>query len=50
MSFDPLPAAAALHRIRAERGIVAALPEGIAPKTEAEGAAVQHALARLIRG
>jgi len=47
MSFDPLPAAAALHRIRIERGIVAALPAGIAPGTEDEGAAVQHALARL---
>lgn len=47
MSFDPLPAAAALHRIRAERGIVAALPKGIAPKTETEGAAVQYALAQL---
>jgi 2-keto-4-pentenoate hydratase len=48
MAFDPAPAAAALHRIRRDRGIVAGLPSGIAPATEAEGAAVQHALARLL--
>ena len=47
MNFDPLPAASALHRIRAEREIVSPLPDGIAPTTEAEGAAVQYALARL---
>jgi 2-keto-4-pentenoate hydratase len=47
MTFDPLPAASALRRIRAEREIVSALPDGIAPTTETEGAAVQYALARL---
>jgi len=47
MPFDPVPAAAALHRIRQDRVPVAPLPAGIAPKTGAEGAAVQFALARL---
>ena len=47
MAFDPVPAAAALHRIRQDRVPVAPLPAGIAPKTGAEGAAVQFALARL---
>ena len=47
IGFDPAPAAAALHRIRLERGIVQPLPAGAAPATEAEGAAVQHALAEL---
>ncbi|PPQ36477.1 2-keto-4-pentenoate hydratase [Rhodopila globiformis] len=47
MAFDPAPAAAALRRIRQERAIVSGLPAGIAPRTEAEGAAVQLALARL---
>jgi len=47
MGFDPAPAAAALHRVRAERGLVAPLPDGIAPANEVDGAAVQHALAGL---
>jgi 2-keto-4-pentenoate hydratase len=47
MAFDPAPAAAALHRVRSERGIVAPLPAKAAPANEAEGAAVQLALARL---
>jgi 2-keto-4-pentenoate hydratase len=38
-------AAAALHEARQSRGHVAPLPSSIAPRTEAEGAAVQHALA-----
>ncbi len=47
MPFDPGPAAAALRRIRQDRVLVAPLPPGIAPSTEAEGAAVQAALAGL---
>lgn len=47
MPFDPGPAAAALRRIRQDRVPVAPLPPGIAPSTEAEGAAVQAALAGL---
>jgi 2-keto-4-pentenoate hydratase len=49
MVFDPAPAAAALYRVRTERGIVGKLPAGMAPSTEAEGAAVQYALARLFK-
>ena len=45
MSFQPEPAAAALHAVRQQRGQVAPLPSDIAPRTEAEGAAVQRALA-----
>ncbi|MBN8925343.1 MAG: hypothetical protein BGO51_07710 [Rhodospirillales bacterium 69-11] len=45
-AYDPLPAAAHLHRVRRAREIVAPLPPAIAPRTEAEGAATQHALAR----
>ncbi|MGC1411111.1 MAG: fumarylacetoacetate hydrolase family protein [Acetobacteraceae bacterium] len=45
MSFQPDQAAAALHVIRQRRGQITPLPSGIAPRTEAEGAAVQHALA-----
>ena len=48
MTFDPAPAAAALRRIRQERAVVSGLPADIAPRTEAEGAAVQLALARLV--
>jgi 2-keto-4-pentenoate hydratase len=48
MSYDPEPAAAALRRIRLERGLVLPLPAGIAPVTEADGAAAQLALARLV--
>jgi 2-keto-4-pentenoate hydratase len=46
MSFDPDPAAALLHAVRRQRGQVAPLPPDLAPRTEAEGTAVQHALAR----
>lgn len=45
--FDPDPAAAALHAVRVARGTVAPLQAAIAPRTEAEGAAVQYARARL---
>ena len=45
--YDPTPAAAALHAKRQRCERVTALPPDIAPRTEAEGAAVQHALARL---
>jgi 2-keto-4-pentenoate hydratase len=44
MSYQPDAAAAALHEVRQRRGQVAPLPAGIAPRTEAEGAAVQRAL------
>jgi 2-keto-4-pentenoate hydratase len=47
MAFDPLPAARALRKIREDRVAVAPLPAGIAPATEADGAAVQFALAGL---
>ncbi|MBN8898797.1 MAG: hypothetical protein J0H35_11535 [Rhodospirillales bacterium] len=45
-AFDPRPAAAHLHRVRRARELVTPLPPDIAPRTEAEGAAVQHALAQ----
>jgi 2-keto-4-pentenoate hydratase len=45
MSFQPDAAAIALHEVRQRRGQVAPLPVEIAPRTEAEGAAVQRALA-----
>ena len=45
MSFQPDAAAVALHEVRQRRGQVAPLPVEIAPRTEAEGAAVQRALA-----
>jgi 2-keto-4-pentenoate hydratase len=48
MAFDPAPAARALRQIRQDRTLVAPLPTAIAPKTEAEGAAVQAALADLV--
>jgi 2-keto-4-pentenoate hydratase len=48
MSFDPLPAARALRQTRLDRNVVAPLPDGIAPRTDAEGAAVQAALAGLV--
>jgi 2-keto-4-pentenoate hydratase len=47
MVFDPVPAAQALRQMRLDRGLVGALPGGIAPRTEAEGAAVQVALASM---
>lgn len=47
MPYDPAPAAAALRRIRQDRIVVSPLPADIAPATEAEGAAVQFALAGL---
>jgi 2-keto-4-pentenoate hydratase len=45
-TYQPDQAAAALHEARQQLGRIAPLPPGIAPRTEAEGAAVQHALAR----
>jgi 2-keto-4-pentenoate hydratase len=48
MSYDPEPAAAALRKVRQERGLVLRLPAAIAPRTEADGAAAQLALARLV--
>jgi len=47
MTFDPVPAAKALQQIRRDRTTVSQLPAGISPSTEAEGAAVQFALAEL---
>jgi 2-keto-4-pentenoate hydratase len=44
--FDPEPAAAALHELRRQRKRVMPLPQDIAPRTEAEGAAVQRTLAK----
>lgn len=46
--FDPDPAAANLYESRQRRGRVTPLPKDIAPQTEAEGAAVQRALAHRI--
>ena len=52
MSFDPGPAAAVLHRARLDRAMVGRLADtiapGDAPGDEAEGVAVQHALAMLL--
>jgi 2-keto-4-pentenoate hydratase len=48
MVFDPIPAAKALRSIRQDRGLVVALPSGVAPATAEEGAAVQVALAGLV--
>jgi 2-keto-4-pentenoate hydratase len=48
MSYDPEPAAAALRKARVDRSLVLPLPSSIAPRTEAEGAAAQFALARLV--
>ncbi|HEY2617911.1 MAG TPA: fumarylacetoacetate hydrolase family protein [Acetobacteraceae bacterium] len=44
-SYQPDRAAAALHDARTRRDQIAPLPPDIAPRTEAEGAAVQRALA-----
>jgi len=43
--YDPQRAAEALHEARQGRRLVEPLPAMIAPRTEAEGAAVQYALA-----
>jgi 2-keto-4-pentenoate hydratase len=48
MAFDPAPAAAALLRARLDRTLASPLPAGAAPASEAEGAAVQFALAQLV--
>ncbi len=48
MNFDPAPAAAALLAARRERRPAGPLPDAIAPRTEAEGEAVQAALAGLL--
>lgn len=45
--FDPTAAAAILHARRQRHEAVTPLPDGIAPRTEAEGAAAQYELARL---
>lgn len=47
MAFDPVPAAQALRRIRLDRVALSPLPPDIAPRTDAEGAAVQFALAEM---
>lgn len=46
--YQPEPAAAALYEARKRRVELAPLPATIAPRTEAEGAAVQRALAHLV--
>jgi 2-keto-4-pentenoate hydratase len=48
VSYDPEPAAAALRQARIDRRVVLPLPQSIAPATEAQGAAAQLALARLV--
>ena len=48
MSFRAEDVAAALHAARMARARVETLPEGMAPRTEVEGAAAQHALARRV--
>jgi 2-keto-4-pentenoate hydratase len=48
MSFNPDAVAAALRKVRMERGIVLPLPAGTAPATVEEGAVAQRALARLV--
>ena len=45
MAYNSHPAAQILRQARQDRVAVTPLPAGIAPATEAEGAAVQHALA-----
>jgi 2-keto-4-pentenoate hydratase len=47
-SYDPDEAATALHKARQLRSLLVPLTAGIAPRTEAEGAAVQQALARRV--
>ncbi len=46
-SFNPNPAAEALHQTRLRRGMVGRLPAEFAPETEAEGIAVQRRLAAM---
>lgn len=46
--FDPQPAAAALRAIRQARTVLTPLDPAIRPGTEAEGSAVQYALAGLV--
>jgi 2-keto-4-pentenoate hydratase len=46
MSFDPERTADTLLAGRRARVVMDALPDGLAPRDEAEGAAAQHALAR----
>ena len=46
-AFDPTRAAAVLHALRRSRARVAPLDPTVAPRTEAEGAAAQRALAQL---
>jgi 2-keto-4-pentenoate hydratase len=48
MNFDPAPAAAALFAARRARATLSPLPPEIAPRDEAQGVAVQHALAGLM--
>jgi len=48
MSYDPEPTAVALRQTRIDRRLVLPLPPSIAPATEAQGAAAQFALARLV--
>lgn len=45
-AYDPQQAASALRKARQARELVVPLPPAIAPRTEAEGAAAQHALAQ----
>jgi 2-keto-4-pentenoate hydratase len=47
MNYDPAPAALALRKMRLERRLVLPLPEAIAPRSEADGALAQLALAQL---
>ncbi|MCW3473315.1 2-keto-4-pentenoate hydratase [Limobrevibacterium gyesilva] len=46
MTFDPAPAALALHQARLARRPAGPLPADIAPRTEGDGVAVQLALAQ----
>jgi 2-keto-4-pentenoate hydratase len=48
MSYQPDAAATALHEVRQRRGQVTPLPADVAPRSEAEGAAVQLALAHRV--
>jgi 2-keto-4-pentenoate hydratase len=48
LAFDPAPAAAALHEARSLRRPAGPLPAAIAPQDEADGVAVQVALARRV--